>query len=255
MRSVAAGAQCRQLCRPLVAQRSPRRAPQRCKAALTPSQVEEFHKQGARCGGGAVAGGRCRRRRCGRRHLTGLGSQLSYLSCQAALPPPSSTHGGQHPNVCPAYLHPLPLPNTQPPSRAAPSPPACAGFLVLEGFASPEEVARLHARCTQLVDAFDPASSRSVFTTHNQQRRTDQQFLDSAGQVSFFWEEKAVDEEGRLLKPKDQVWCGLGGWGSGGAAGCGRGWMGDGLWHCVAALPCRGPCCWPVEQHSLLPCL
>lgn len=79
-----------------------------------------------------------------------------------------------------------------------------AGFLVLPDFASPVEVERLQARIRELVAAFDPASSQSIFSTRDQQRKTDRQFLDSASTIDFFWEEDAI-QDGRLVKPKEQA--------------------------------------------------
>lgn len=82
------------------------------------------------------------------------------------------------------------------------SAPVSAGFLVLPGFASAEEVATLKARGEELLDAFDPAAISSIFSTRNQEKKTDKYFLDSASNVSFFFEEKAFDADGNLAKPK-----------------------------------------------------
>jgi hypothetical protein len=54
----------------------------------------------------------------------------------------------------------------------------------------------------ELVDAFDP-STVSVFSTRNQKETTDQYFLDSANNVSFFFEEKAFGPDGGLVQPKN----------------------------------------------------
>lgn len=75
------------------------------------------------------------------------------------------------------------------------------GYLVVPGFASPQEVAALKERAEALVEGFDPESI-SIFTTKNQAAKTDQYFLDSASEVGFFFEEKAFDGEGKLVKPK-----------------------------------------------------
>ncbi|KAI3436792.1 hypothetical protein D9Q98_006203 [Chlorella vulgaris] len=78
------------------------------------------------------------------------------------------------------------------------------GFLVVEGFASLEEVAALKQRGEELVEAWDPEAI-SVFSTRNQTSKTDNYFLDSASDVGFFFEEKALDEGGKLVKPKNRA--------------------------------------------------
>ncbi|CAL5226868.1 g9740 [Coccomyxa viridis] len=75
------------------------------------------------------------------------------------------------------------------------------GFLVLESFASPEEVQRLRSRAEELVDSFSPESV-SVFSTKSQTKSTDQYFLESASNVSFFFEEDAFAEDGSLRQAK-----------------------------------------------------
>ncbi len=82
---------------------------------------------------------------------------------------------------------------------------ATAGFLVLRNFASPEEVAALRTRGEELLQGFDPAATSSVFSTRNQTSKTDKYFLDSASNISFFFEEKAFDAEGNLVKPKSHA--------------------------------------------------
>jgi phytanoyl-CoA hydroxylase len=54
------------------------------------------------------------------------------------------------------------------------------------------------------VDGWDP-QTRSIFSTRNQEAKTDNYFLDSASGVGFFWEEKALDASGELLKPKNKA--------------------------------------------------
>ena len=53
-----------------------------------------------------------------------------------------------------------------------------------------------------LVADFEPEKI-AIFSTTNQAEVTDQYFYDSASNVSFFFEEKAFDSNGRLTKPKD----------------------------------------------------
>ncbi|WOG89010.1 hypothetical protein DCAR_0208246 [Daucus carota subsp. sativus] len=76
------------------------------------------------------------------------------------------------------------------------------GYLVMESFSSPEEIESMRKRMEQLLNEFDPSSSASVFSTKNQQRTSDDYFYESAEKVSFFFEEKAFDDDGNLKQPK-----------------------------------------------------
>ncbi|XAR72246.1 Phytanoyl-CoA dioxygenase [Bertholletia excelsa] len=76
------------------------------------------------------------------------------------------------------------------------------GFLVLEAFTSPEEIDAMRKRMDQLLDDFDCSSTTSIFSTRDQQRTSDDYFYDSAEKVSFFFEEKAFDNDGNLKQPK-----------------------------------------------------
>ncbi len=76
------------------------------------------------------------------------------------------------------------------------------GFLALPAFKTDGQMAALRARAEQLVDGFDPASSRTIFTTNEQVRAVDRYFLDSATRSSCFFEEEAFDAEGRLKQAK-----------------------------------------------------
>ncbi|XP_024535439.1 phytanoyl-CoA dioxygenase [Selaginella moellendorffii] len=75
------------------------------------------------------------------------------------------------------------------------------GYLVLENFASDDECSGMMSRMEFLLEGFDPQTI-SVFSTKNQKERTDNYFFESANNISFFFEEKAFDPEGKLKQPK-----------------------------------------------------
>ncbi|KAL6577581.1 hypothetical protein OROMI_009909 [Orobanche minor] len=76
------------------------------------------------------------------------------------------------------------------------------GYLVLESFASPDEIQSLRLKMDQLLDRFDCSSRASIFSTKNQKQTTDEYFFESAENISYFFEEKAFDDEGNLKQPK-----------------------------------------------------
>ena len=77
------------------------------------------------------------------------------------------------------------------------------GFLVLPGFAEPSACDRLVARAQELVAGFDPGGVRSIFTTKEQTRVSDDYFLESGDKVRFFFEEDAFLPDGSLRQAKE----------------------------------------------------
>ena len=76
------------------------------------------------------------------------------------------------------------------------------GYLVLPGFRTPAQMAGLRQRAEQIVDDFDPAQSRAIFTTRDELLKTDHYFLNSDNTVRCFFEEEAFDANGELRQAK-----------------------------------------------------
>ena len=76
------------------------------------------------------------------------------------------------------------------------------GYLVIPGFKSAAEIAALRQRAGEIVNDFDPAQGRSIFTTKDQTTATDDYFLRSDNTIRCFFEEEAFDEHGALRQDK-----------------------------------------------------
>lgn len=77
------------------------------------------------------------------------------------------------------------------------------GFLVLERFLDAASCDALIERAGEIVRAFRP-ETYSIFTTHDQARRSDAYFLESGDQIRCFFEEDAFGEDGALQRPVEQ---------------------------------------------------
>jgi phytanoyl-CoA hydroxylase len=62
----------------------------------------------------------------------------------------------------------------------------------------------MKARALALVDAWAPEEDHSIFISYKDRQYSDDYFMKSAGNISFFLEEDAQDPDGRLLYPKHE---------------------------------------------------
>ena len=78
------------------------------------------------------------------------------------------------------------------------------GVLVLENMIAADQCDKLMARMTELVEAFDPSVNKTIFSTLNREQEQEKYFLDSGGDIRFFFEDGAFDAEGNLVQPIEQ---------------------------------------------------
>jgi phytanoyl-CoA hydroxylase len=78
------------------------------------------------------------------------------------------------------------------------------GFLVISDFADADSCDSLRRRAEELVHDFEPNEIVSIFSTREQNRRSDDYFLNSGDQIRFFFEEDAFHPDGTLKQSKEQ---------------------------------------------------
>lgn len=78
------------------------------------------------------------------------------------------------------------------------------GFLVISDFLDVAACNALRARALELVRDFDEGDIRSIFSTHEQNRLSDDYFLESGDKIRFFFEEDAFLADGTLKRNKEQ---------------------------------------------------
>jgi len=79
------------------------------------------------------------------------------------------------------------------------------GYLVLPELIPGDELETLRRAAERIVDDFDIDRHRTIFSTGDQQHAQDRYFLDSAEAVHCFLEEGALDQNGKLLRPKERA--------------------------------------------------
>ena len=77
-----------------------------------------------------------------------------------------------------------------------------AGVLILRDYCPVTACDELRRRALELVDAFDPATVSSVFSTTKQTQLDDDYFIRSGDKIRFFLEDDAFDAAGNLRQSK-----------------------------------------------------
>ena len=76
------------------------------------------------------------------------------------------------------------------------------GYIVLPDFKSAQAIAAVRRRASEIVNDFDPAAQRPIFSTRDQLQTTDDYFLGSDNTIRCFFEEEAFDQHGALRQDK-----------------------------------------------------
>jgi phytanoyl-CoA hydroxylase len=77
------------------------------------------------------------------------------------------------------------------------------GFLVVEGFVDTVACDELQAAANAIVAGFEPSGERTIFTTTEQERVSNGEFLASGSDTWCFFEEEAFDATGQLTTAKE----------------------------------------------------
>jgi phytanoyl-CoA hydroxylase len=74
------------------------------------------------------------------------------------------------------------------------------GFLVIEDFVTHDACTAVRERANEIVAAFRPSDLRTIFTTDEQERTSNREFLDSAAGIWCFFEQEAFGPGGELVQ-------------------------------------------------------
>lgn len=69
------------------------------------------------------------------------------------------------------------------------------GYLVIPDFWNDETIDQIKTRILELVNQADLSNVKSVFSTKENMRKSDDYFLNSGGDIRYFWEEKAWEND------------------------------------------------------------
>lgn len=77
------------------------------------------------------------------------------------------------------------------------------GFIVIEGFWSKETCSKLRQEIDRIIRGFNLEEVRTIFSTNDQKRTSDEYFMASGDKIRFFWEVRQADADLRPMNDAD----------------------------------------------------